>query len=89
MAMMLGHLYSALKAANVDDDTAQKAAEEVANYDTRVTGLEASIQRLDVNLEASIQRLDAKIDARFNLLSWMVGFNLAITLLVLGKSFLG
>ena len=32
MALMMGSLYEALKSANVEDDKARKAAEEVADY---------------------------------------------------------
>ncbi|HEX8167848.1 MAG TPA: hypothetical protein VF601_18935 [Beijerinckiaceae bacterium] len=73
MAVMMGNLYSALKQAGADEDSAQKAAEEVANFDNRVTGL-----------EGRIALLDAKVDAKFTLLSWMVGVNMALTLIVVG-----
>ena len=73
MAVMMGNLYSALKQAGADEDSAQKAAEEVANFDNRVTGL-----------EGRIALLDAKVDAKFTLLSWRVGVKMALTLIVVG-----
>jgi hypothetical protein len=40
MAMMMGHLYSALKQAGADEDNAKRAAEEVATYDARMNTIE-------------------------------------------------
>ena len=76
MALMVGSLYDALRAANVDEDKARRAAEDVADFDARVNGL-----------EASIARLEQKTDGRFTLLQWMVGFNLALTTAVLFRLF--
>lgn len=66
MALMMGNLYQALLDAQVPQDKAQKAAEEVASYDNRI----------------------ASVEAKLNTLHWMVGTNIALTLLVLGKVFL-
>jgi hypothetical protein len=65
MALMMGALYDALKSANVDDEKARKAAEEVAGFETRI----------------------AAIDSRLAVLQWMLGSNIALTLIVLGKLF--
>jgi hypothetical protein len=65
MALMMGALYDALKSANVDDEKARKAAEEVAGFETRI----------------------ASIDSRLAVLQWMLGSNIALTLIVLGKLF--
>jgi len=43
---MLGSLYSALRAANVDDDIARKAAEEVAGYVFRIARVESDLNLL-------------------------------------------
>jgi hypothetical protein len=40
MAMMMGHLYSALKQAGADEESAKRAAEEVATYDARMNTIE-------------------------------------------------
>lgn len=66
MAMMMGNLYSALKQAGADDDSARKAAEEVATYDVRMN----------------------TIDNRLSVLTWMVGFNLALSVAIIVKLFL-
>lgn len=73
MALQLGALRDALEAAQgVTPEMARKAAEEVANYEDRLNAL-----RLDL--------ADVKSDVK--LLKWMVGTNVALTLLVLGKQF--
>jgi hypothetical protein len=66
MPIMMGKLYAALRAANVPDEKAQAAAEEVAGFENRL----------------------ASVEARLNLLTWMVGFNLAMTTAILWRLFL-
>jgi hypothetical protein len=46
MAVMMGNLYRALKNAGVEDDAATQAAEEVAGYDNRLSGIEARVTLL-------------------------------------------
>ena len=65
MSLMLGK-HAALRIANVPDDKAIEAAEEVAAYDNRL----------------------ARIELNVNLLTWMVGFNIALTVVFMGKLFL-
>ena len=43
MTVMSGNLYRALREAKVPDDMAQKAAEEVASFDTRFTKIEGDL----------------------------------------------
>jgi hypothetical protein len=76
MNLMVGSLYDALRAANVDDARARRAAEDVANFEGRLNGV-----------EGSIARLDQKVEARFTLLQWMIGFNLALTTAILFRLF--
>jgi hypothetical protein len=76
MALIVGSLYDALRSANVDEDKARRAAEDVADFDKRVNGL-----------ESAIERLEQKTDARFTLVQWMIGFNLALTTAVLLRMF--
>jgi hypothetical protein len=40
---MLGHLYAALRSANVPDDQARSAAEEVAGFDSRIGRFEGRL----------------------------------------------
>lgn len=46
MAMMMRQLYSALRAAGADDDSASRAAEEVANYDNGINKVESDLALL-------------------------------------------
>ena len=43
MAMMMGSLYEALKSANVDDEKARKAAEEVADYQKQIADIRTDL----------------------------------------------
>jgi hypothetical protein len=63
--MMLGKLYAALRLAGIPDEKAVEAAEEVAQFESRL----------------------ASVDTRLTLLTWMVAFNLALTMGVLAKLF--
>jgi hypothetical protein len=72
MPIMLEKLYDALRAANVPDDKARAAAVEGASF-------EAKLASFDLRLSA--------IEARLNLLQWMVGFNLAISVAIVIRLF--
>ena len=43
MALRLGALHDALVASGIDGDLAKKAAEEVANYEHRLAGIETKL----------------------------------------------
>jgi hypothetical protein len=43
MALMLGALYDALRSANVPDDIARKAAEEVASYENLIADVRRDV----------------------------------------------
>ena len=72
MALMVGSLYDALKSAGVDDEKARKAAEDVASYDSQISQLDRKVTVLD---------------GRVNLLQWMVGTNIALTVAILWRVF--
>jgi hypothetical protein len=76
VALMVGSLYDALRSANVEEEKARKAAEDVADFDKRAN-----------DLGSAVARLEQKMDGRFTLLQWMLGFNLAFTLALLFKVF--
>jgi hypothetical protein len=57
MATMISEVYAAFKEANVSDETARKAAEAVAAYETRFASLDLKIER---------------IDGRLTLIQWML-----------------
>ena len=46
IALMMGNLYDALRAANVPDDKAQRAAEEVAGFETQIGDLKSDMKLL-------------------------------------------
>jgi hypothetical protein len=69
MAVMLASLYDALKAANVPDDKARQAAEEVADFRSEIAAVKGEI---------------AAVKGEIAVLKWMVGVNITLTVLVLG-----
>lgn len=76
MAPMVSSLYDALRSADVTEEKARRAAEDVADFDTRVNGVETTLARLDL-----------KVESRFTRLQWMLAFNLALTTAVLFRLF--
>jgi len=70
MTTMVAEIYDALLAAGSPDDKARKAAEAIAQVDTRM---------MDVG--GRMDRLDGKIDR----ITWMLGANLSLSLLIMGK----
>lgn len=68
MALQLGALREALIEGGTSPEKAALAAEEVASYENRLAGV-----------ETKLVALGGKVD----LLSWMVGTNVAVTLGVL------
>jgi hypothetical protein len=70
MTTMVAGIYDALLAAGSPDDKARKAAEAIAQVDTRM---------MDVG--GRMDRLDGKIDR----ITWMLGANLSLSLLIMGK----
>jgi hypothetical protein len=68
MALQLGALREALIEAGASPEKANDAAEEVASYENRLAGIETKLVTLD---------------GRVNLLTWMVGTNVAMTIGVL------
>lgn len=72
MALQLGALREALIEGGTSPEKAAAAAEEVASYENRLAGVETKLVALD---------------GKVNLLTWMVGFNLAMTATVLWHVF--
>lgn len=70
MALRMGALYDALLAANVPEEQARKAAEEVATYDRDMAGVRTELTGMR---------------GEINLLKWMVGTNVVLTVGVLGR----
>ena len=70
MSTMISEVYDALREAGASEEKARLAAEAVAQYDER-------FNRLDVRSE--------QLAGRLNLLQWMVGTNILLTIWVLWK----
>jgi hypothetical protein len=49
MALMLGKLHAALRAANVPEDKAREAAEEVASYESALNDLKSDMRLVKWN----------------------------------------
>ena len=60
--------------AGAGEDDAKRAAEEVASYDSRLSGLKGEFIGLRGDLAV---------------VKWMLGLNLAMTVAIVGKLFLG
>jgi hypothetical protein len=83
MALMPAKTYAAFKAAGVDDDQAQAAAEELAALEARFASIEGSISHMDGKITA-IEGKIAAIEGKFGVLLWAVGINAAATIAILG-----
>lgn len=71
--VMLASVYDAFRAANVPDEKARAASEDIAGYDNRLNGIE---RKLD-NLQGEV-----------NLLKWMVGANVALCVAIMTRLFI-
>ena len=71
MTTMIAEVYDALLAAGSPEDKARKAAEAIAAYENRFTAMDQRFTKLEGDLK---------------LLTWMVGFDLAATV-VAGETF--
>lgn len=74
MPAMLSELYDALKDAGVSEEKARKAAEAVANYDTRFA-----------TLDGKVETLRAELKGEMAWVKWMLGTNIVLTLGVLWR----
>lgn len=76
---IIEQLYDALIAAGSPEDKAREAARAVAGYDQAVASLRIEMEKLRTGFE----RLRARVDT----LTWMVGFNIALSVAVLFRVF--
>jgi len=72
MATMISEVYDALLSAGAPEEKARKAAEVLANYESRFAAVDLQL---------------ADIRGVLRLHSWMLGFNLAFTLAILWRVF--
>ena len=83
MALMLSKTYAAFKAAGVDEEQAEAAAEELAAFEARFASVENSISRMDGKITAIDAKITA-IESKFTVLLWAVEVNAAATIAILG-----
>ena len=69
---MISEVYDALKEAGASEEKARKAAEAIASTENRFSRIEGEL---------------IAIRGEQNLLKWMIGFNLAMTIAILWKVF--
>ena len=94
MAIMLGKTYAAFKAAGAPEDMAQAAAEELADYETRLASIENCLATIDgrlvavdarlTSLESRFVQFSSDVGSRFTMLTWAVRINAAATIAILG-----
>jgi len=93
MAIMMGRLRAALVAGGTPENMADEAATGAASYETRLGGVEGKLTNLDgrmSNVETRLSSVDSRVaglDARVSVLTWMVTFNIGLTITVLFKLF--
>lgn len=58
MAIMMGKLYQALRAANVPDKEAIEAAEEVAGFESSIGNLRSDLGRTEQRVLTAMQQLE-------------------------------
>jgi hypothetical protein len=80
MARMIAEVYDALKSAGADEDKARAAATAVAGQ----LEFEGRFNRIDTRLD-HIEARAAKLETDMAVLKWMIGANIALTILVLGR----
>ncbi|MBV8739281.1 MAG: hypothetical protein JO007_18935 [Alphaproteobacteria bacterium] len=80
MALMLSKTYHALLSAGASEEEAQAAAEELADYESRITSIDTRLGRIEGRLES----LEREVTSRFTPLTWAVGINAAATIAILG-----
>ncbi len=76
MAIMLAKTYAAFKAAGVNDEQAEAAAEELADYENRLSSIENRLAVIDgrliavetrlTSLESALTQFRADVSARFS-----------------------
>jgi len=80
MARMIAEVYDALKSAGADEDKARAAATAVAGqleFDGRLDRIDTRLDRIEARV--------GKLETDLAVLKWMIGANIALTILVLGR----
>lgn len=83
MALQLGALRDALIDAGASEEKAQRAAEELAAYQSEFTALRDDMR----DGFGKVDQEFATVRGDINLLRWMIGANFALTLAILASIF--
>jgi uncharacterized protein Yka (UPF0111/DUF47 family) len=76
MATMISEVYDALRDAGASEEKARKAAEVLANYESRFD-----------RIESDIAAFRAEVRGEFSLVKWMLGFVLVFVVALTFKAF--
>ncbi|MBV8738702.1 MAG: hypothetical protein JO007_15875 [Alphaproteobacteria bacterium] len=76
MALMLGKTYRALLSAGATEEEAQAAAEELADYETRIASIDNRLGRIETEIKV--------LHTEMRLITRAVGINAAATIAILG-----
>jgi hypothetical protein len=80
---MLSKTYDALLSAGAPDVKAREAAEELADYENRMSSIDNRLAVMDGRFLAIDGRL-AALEGKLNVVIWAVGINAAATIAILG-----
>jgi hypothetical protein len=80
---MLSKTYDALISAGAPDDKAREAAEELADYENRLSSIDNKLAVIDGRFIAIEGRL-AALEGKLNVVIWAIGINAAATIAILG-----
>jgi hypothetical protein len=72
VSTMISEVYDAFIAAGTPEDKARKAAETLANYDSRFSRIDSEV---------------LKVQSELVLVKWMVGFGIALNVAILTRLF--
>jgi hypothetical protein len=87
MARMIAEVYDALRSAGADEDKARAAATAVAGQGEVEAHLDQIGKRID-RIDDRLERLETrvgKVKTDLAVLKWMIGANIALTVIILGK----
>ena len=80
---MLSKTYDALISAGAPEDKAREAAEELADYENRLSSIDNKLAVIDGRFIAIEGRL-AALEGKLNVVIWAIGINAAATIAILG-----
>lgn len=95
MSVMIAELYDALRDAGASEEKARAAAKAVSDNESRLDKLDARMGGLEgrfAGIQSQIDGMKAQIEAlrmRMDTMTWVLGFNAAMTVAILVRTFFG